>query len=279
MFSVIEAEMIDVFEYLNYRKLIQDCYEERKQANPAFSYRLIAAKVGFSSPGFFTNIIKGKRNISPEYIFKFAELFKFKKAETEFFELLVLFDQAKNHVQKKYYFERILSHRKSKIKITDAQQYEFYSKWYYTAIREVIDLKPFRSNYEELAKLVSPPITPLEAQKAVEFLETAGFIEKGCDGFYRQADRFISTGYEAQAVAITNFLISTADLAKEAIDRYPRDKRSMATLTLTLSEESYALLHEKLKGFTREIMEIARSEQKPDRVYHVNFHVFPMSKV
>lgn len=271
--------MIDVFEYLNYRKLLQDCYEDRKRSNSAFSYRLLASKVGFSSPGFFSNIIKGKRNISAEYILKFAELFKYNKAETEFFELLVLFDQAKNHAQKKYYFERILSHRKSKIKVTDAQQYEFYSKWYYTAIREIIDLKPFRSNFEELARQVSPPITTVEAQRAVEFLEKAGFIEKGCDGFFRQSDRFITTGYEAQSVAITNFLMGTADLAKEAIDRYPRDKRSMATLTLTLSEESYAVLHERLKGVARELMEIARSEKKPDRVYHVNFHVFPMSKV
>jgi uncharacterized protein (TIGR02147 family) len=77
--------MIEPFEYLNYRKLLKDLYEERKAEQPFFSYRYIAQKVGFTSAGFFTNIISGKRNISPEYIFKFAEVFKLKKTENEYF--------------------------------------------------------------------------------------------------------------------------------------------------------------------------------------------------
>jgi uncharacterized protein (TIGR02147 family) len=130
--------MIDIFEYIDYRKLLKDLYNERRAENKCFSYRFIAQKVGFSSAGFFANIIQGKRNISPEFIFGFARVFKLKKQETEYFELLVNFDQAKSHEQKKYYFEKMLSSKKSKIKIIEKQQYEFYSKWYYTAVREVL---------------------------------------------------------------------------------------------------------------------------------------------
>ena len=115
--------MIDIYEYIDYRKLLNDLYKEKREEYPYFSYRYIAKKVGFSSAGFLANIIQGKRNISPEYIFGFAKLFKLKKTETEYFELLVNFDQARNHDQKKYYFEKILSSKKSKIKITDLQNY------------------------------------------------------------------------------------------------------------------------------------------------------------
>jgi uncharacterized protein (TIGR02147 family) len=274
--------MIEPFEYLNYRKLLKDLYEERKAEQPFFSYRYIAQKVGFTSAGFFTNIISGKRNISPEYIFKFAEVFKLKKTETEYFELLVNFDQAKDHSRKRFYFEKILSHKKSKIKITDAQQYEFYSAWYYTAIRELIDIYPFKGNFEELAKRVSPPIKTAEAKKAIELLEKIGFIRKNADGVYEQTDTFITTGYEAKSVAITNFLIGMADLAKEAIDRYPREKRDISSLTFTLSEEGFATIQERLKSFRRELLEIVRedkNQKRQDRVYHINFHVFPLTKV
>jgi uncharacterized protein (TIGR02147 family) len=274
--------MRDVFEYIDYRQLLKDLYEDRKQKQSFFSYRYIAQKVGFSSAGFFTNIIQGKRNISPEFIFRFAEVFKLKKDETGYFELLVNFDQAKDHNRRRYYFEKILGHRKSKIKITDVQQYEFYSTWYYTAVREIIDFLPFKDDYEDLAKRVSPPIKPAEAKKAVEFMERTGLIRKNEDGVYEQADMFISTGYEARSVAITNFLMATCDLAREAVDRYPREKRSMSTLTFTLSEEGFKAMEERLKSIRREILEIVRDDKgkrKQDRVYHMNFHLYPLSKV
>jgi uncharacterized protein (TIGR02147 family) len=277
-----EVRMIDPFEYLDYRKLLRDLYEERKVTQPFFSYRYIAAKVGFSSAGFFTNIIAGKRNISPEYIFKFAEVFKLKKAETEYFELLVNFAQAKDHSRKRFYFEKILGHKRSKIRITEAQQYEFYSAWYYTALRELIDIYPFKDDFEELGKRVSPPIKATEAKHAVELLEKIGFIRKNNEGYYEQTDTFITTGYEAQSVAITNFLMEMADMAKASIDRYPREQRDISALTFTLSREGVATIQERLKEFRREVLEMVRedkSSKKQDRVYHINFHLFPLTKV
>ncbi len=270
--------MVNVFEYIDYRKLLKDLYEENKKKHPYFSLRYIAQKVGFKSAGFFTNIIQGKRNISAEYIFKFAELFKFKKKETEYFELLVNFAQAKHHSQKRFYFEKILAYKNSKIAVTDAQNYEFYSKWYYTAIRELVDLHPVTDNYEDLAKLVSPPIKASEAKHALELLVRMGFIKKDKTGVYHQTERFITTGYEAQSVAITNFLLDTSDLAKMAVDRFPREKRSMSTLTVGVSNECYLSIEERLKDFRREILEMVRADKNPDTIYHVNFHIFPMSK-
>jgi uncharacterized protein (TIGR02147 family) len=271
--------MVDIFEYIDYRKLLGDLYKEKREQNQHFSYRYIAQKVGFASAGFFANIIQGKRNISPEYIFGFAGVFKLKKSETEYFELLVNFDQAKNHDQKKYYFEKILSSKKSKLKITEKQHYEFYSKWYYTAVREVLDIFKFNGeDYAELAKKVSPAITPAEAKKAVELLSDLGFIRKNKDGWFEQTDPFISTGYEAQSVAITNFLVSTIDLARQAIDRYPRDKRSMSALSFSISQDGYKAIDERLKTFRREVLEIAKADKDRDRIYHVNFQIFPLSK-
>ncbi|MBD3322186.1 MAG: TIGR02147 family protein [Chitinivibrionales bacterium] len=274
--------MIDIFTYIDFRKLLKDLYEDRKKQHAFFSYRYIAQKVGFSSPGFFTNIIQGKRNISSEYIFKFAQLFKFNKSETEYFELLVNFGQAKNHSQKKYYFEKILANKKSKITITDARHYEFYNKWYYTAVRELVDIFPVKDDYDELAKKVHPPIKPAEARKAIEFLEQIGFIRRNAQGYFEQTDTFISTGYEAKSVAITNFLISMMELARYNVERLPRDKRSMSTLTFSISEEGYDSIMKRLKSIHREILEMVRedrSHNKQDRVYHVNVQVFPLSKV
>lgn len=271
---------IDMYEYIDYRKLLNDLYQARKAEQPIFSYRFIAQKVGFSSAGFFTNILRGRRNISSGMIFRFARLFKFNKAQTEYFELLVQFDQAKNHHQKRFYFEKILASKRSKIALVDAQRYEFYSKWYYTAVRETLDVYSFDGgDFKALAKMIAPPITPAEAKKAVAFLESAGFIKKNEQGVYEQTEPFITTGYEARSVAITNFQLAAADLAKEALDRFDRELRSISTITFSLSRQGYETIEERLKTFRRELLEIARADKDRDRVYHINFHVFPMSRI
>ena len=71
--------MLNVFEYISYRQLLKDLYEAHKKKLSSFSYRYIGQKVGFKSAGFFSNILQGKRNISQNTIFRFAELFKFNK--------------------------------------------------------------------------------------------------------------------------------------------------------------------------------------------------------
>ncbi|MDD5674617.1 MAG: TIGR02147 family protein, partial [Chitinivibrionales bacterium] len=68
------------------------------------------------------------------------------------------------------------------------------------------------------------------------------------------------------------------DLAKEAIDRFPRQERSMSTLTFSISEQGYKSISERLAMFRREVLEIAKADKNRDRIYHMNFHMFPLSK-
>ena len=64
---------------------MRDLYNERKAEDSGFSYRYIAQKAGFSSAGFFTKVLQGRSNISAPLIFKFAEVFKLTKAQTDYF--------------------------------------------------------------------------------------------------------------------------------------------------------------------------------------------------
>jgi len=271
--------MINVFEYLEYRKLLKDLYELHKSKKSSFSYRYIGQRVGFSSAGFFTNILQGKRNISQNIIFKFAELFKFNKRETEYFELLVLYDQADNHAQKKYYFEKMLAMRKTKVHELSADQYMYFDKWYNVAIREVINYFPFRGDYQKLARMLNPPISPVEAKKAVELLVRLGLIAENEDHTYRVTDKTITSVPHVPVVAVHNFQIATMDLAKEAIDRIDREKRSISTLTLSLSKESYKEIEEKLAKFRRDVLDLVKNDRnRIDRVYQFNFQIFPLSQ-
>jgi uncharacterized protein (TIGR02147 family) len=272
--------MIDIFEYLDYRKLLKDLYEERKKKQPFFSYRYIGQRVGFKSAGFFSNIIQGKRNISDRTIFKFAELFKFNKRQTEFFELLVKFDQATQHERKKFYFERLLSFKHSKFYQLAVEQHEYFEKWYYVAIRELLNYFPFTGDYRQLARKLRPPISPAEAKHAIDVLLKLELIRMDDEGRFVVTNKVITTGPELRSVSVHSFQRSTMDLAKEAIDRFARDQRSISTITLSVSAETYRAIDEKLAGFRKEVMEMVRNDpHRINRIYQFNFQVFPLASL
>ncbi len=271
--------MINVFEYLDYRKLLKDLYENRKKKQPTFSYRFIGQKAGFKSAGFFSNILQGRRNISSNIIFKFAELFNFNKKQTEYFELLVLYDQSTEHSRKKYYFEKLLAMRKSKVHELTAEQYQYFDKWYNVAIRELLNYFPFRGDFNQLGKMLNPPISASEARKSVNLLLKLGLIEEREDHTYRVTNKTITSYPHVPLVAIHNFQLATMDLGKEAIDRFPRDKRSVSTLTLSLSKESYKAIEEKLAIFRRDVLDLVKNDRnRVDRVYQFNFQIYPLSE-
>jgi uncharacterized protein (TIGR02147 family) len=271
--------MVDIFQYTDYRKFLCDFYEAEKKRNPHYSHRYIAQKVGFTSSGFFSKILQGKTNISNDLALRFTEFLKLKKIEAEYFGLLVLFNQAKSHADKKRWFEKIVAFSKSKVKIVQVSQYEFFQKWYYVAIRELLAFYKFNGDFQQLGKMIDPPISPAQAKKGVELLEKLGLIARDESGYYKQTDTLISTGYDVRSVAVNNFQMSTLDLAKESIDRFPKEERDISTLTLSFSKELYNTIHEKLKGFRREVLELVKNDPNAvDRVYQVNFQIFPLSK-
>jgi uncharacterized protein (TIGR02147 family) len=271
---------MDIYEYTDYRKFMRDFYEAEKVRNPHFSHRYIALKVGFSSSGFFAKILQGRTNISSELALKFAEFMKLKKREAEYFDLLVQFDQAKSQAEKNMRFEKILSYRRSKVTIVDEYQYEYYRKWYYLALREVLAFYPFDGrDYRALGKVLDPSITAAQARKGVELLERLGFIHKNEKGVYVQKDAVISTGYAAPPMIVNNFLLASMDRAKEAIDRFPRSERDVSALVMHFSRDLFPTINEKLKTFRRELLELVRNDPKQaDQAYQFNFQMYPLSR-
>jgi uncharacterized protein (TIGR02147 family) len=270
--------MLNVFDYTDYRILLGDLYKEKKNEWSSFSYRYICTKVGFTSAGFFTNILNGKRNISDELIFKFAELFCFNRQETEYFEYLVHYDQCKEPERKKYYHDKMGVIRKTSICELTAEQNEYFSTWYNVAVRELLNYFPFKGDYEELAKMVAPQITPLQAQCAVELLLKLNLVNIE-NGIYFVTEKTLTTGPMVSLSSIHHFQRSTLNLAQTAIERFDRNDRSITTLTASVSPRQFKMIEERLATFRREVQEMVKNDPDSiERVYQFNFQIFPLTK-
>ncbi|MCX7725334.1 MAG: TIGR02147 family protein [Chitinispirillaceae bacterium] len=246
--------MKPIFEYSDYRLFLRDYMNFSRDKGPSLTYKVIGEKVGFKSKGFFTQIIQGKSNIPENKIRNLGLALGLNKKELEYFELLVRFNQAKTHDKKNEYFKQLVSKFKTRIQHMGPDKYEFYNAWYYSAIRSLLGYYPFNGDYKKLAKQLNPPITPGQAKKAIELLTRLKLIEKKEDGYYRLTDRIIFTGDTIGAVGIINFQQATMDLAKESLERFPKEMRHSSTLTLGLSEEGYRAVVKKLQNYVRRFL-------------------------
>lgn len=272
--------MINIFDFLNYRILLSTYIIESKELNSNFSYQYFSNKIGIKNKGFLYNIIKGKKNISEELAIDIAKAMKLTKKETNYFKTLVLFNQAKNSSDKDIHFEKLIlikSNSKS-TKVLEKEQYEMFSSWYHSVVRSIIDMYDFKNDYKWLSKMVYPEITEHRAKLSVRLLEKLGLIIRNKNGYYKLADKKISTDDEIISQAIKKFHINTLELTKNSIEEVSREERNISGLTLGISEKGYSLICEEIKNMQDKIMEIAKNDEDASRVYQLNFHLFPVSK-
>jgi uncharacterized protein (TIGR02147 family) len=270
--------MKSIFEYADYHLFIKDLLESYASNRSSLTYEELGKRVGFTSKGFVTQIIQGKSKIPLRKIEKFGRALALKKKEQEYFGLLVTFEHAKHREQKNRIFSELSTRFKTRIAHMGPDKFDFYSAWYYSAIRSLLSYYAFQGDYKELARQLDPAITSGQAKKAILLLERLAMIRKDKNGHYRLTDRMISSGDDADSLALVNYQRSTMDLAKEALDHFKKHERSSSTLTLGLSKEGYAAAVEKIAGLRAELMAIARYDTKIDRVIQVNLHAFPLTK-
>lgn len=270
-----------VFEYLDYREFLKDYYNSKKEANPAFSLRVFSDKIGFKAKDFISRVMNGDKNLSNQSIPKVASGLRLGKHETEFFIGLVKFNQAETTEERNAAFEEMQAALKvvrfaEKQHILGHAQYMVYSHWRHLTIRSLIGLFGFDGDYEALAKQVHPKITAEEAKKSVKLLEECELIKKNEKGNYVLTENAITTGDRTSKLALRGFHQQCLKLAADSIDRDPPGSRHISGLTLGISQEGYERIVERINAFRKEIALIAEEDKNSDKVFQLQFALFPV---
>ncbi|MGL1935868.1 MAG: TIGR02147 family protein [Fibrobacterales bacterium] len=271
--------MADIYTYTDYRVFIKDHSVDLKKEDKSFSQRFLLKQMKISSTGFIANVISGKKNLTPTHVLKMAKIFKLKKAETRYFETLVLFNQAKTLDEKNEFYNRLLTLQGVSTKYLQKREYNLFSRWYYVAIREALYFLEVKDDYRLLAKIMEPSITAAQAEKAVKDLLALDLIEYDEEGFLKQKEESLSadTG-DVGSMQLANFQIVTMELAKRALNKFQSDERDVSTMTLTLSAESMDKVKEETAEYRKRLAKIAFDDKAADQVYQMNVQLFPLTK-
>jgi uncharacterized protein (TIGR02147 family) len=269
-----------IYEYIDYRKYLSDWCTHEREVSDSFSFRNFSRAAGLASPSYLKMVIDGKRNISLDTIPGFAKALKLNAEESRFFENLVHFSQARTHKAKNLYYHRLLRNRRFRdANHLSKERYEYFSKWYYAAIREMVALPGFRDDPSWIAKRLRPQVTKAEAKAALALLLRLGLVVRGKDGKIVLSDASVTTSDEVNSLAVANFHKEMIDRARDSLTQPKGKRRNISSLTIALSKEKFARIKDRIHEFRKEIRAMIGEGDSPDDVYQINFQLFCLTEV
>jgi uncharacterized protein (TIGR02147 family) len=267
-----------LFEYDNYRFFLRDYFVQQKKIRNIFSHRYFARKAGFSSSSFCAHVIEGKRNLTDESLRKILKGLGLSGKPATYFEALVRFNQAKTVEEREQFIRKLDRLRKSaEFYRVNEKQVRYFEEWYYPVIRELAVYSYWGGDYHKLASMVRPSITPEKARKAVDTLVELGLLVCNADGSFAQSNQVISSEHLPGPIT-RKTRRELMYRAIEAMETLPVEQRHISGCTVAMSESQYRDIALQIDELRKRILETAMDTSGAEKVYQVNFQIFPLSR-
>lgn len=269
--------MKEIVEYTDYRKYIQDYYDEQKRCS-AFSWREFARAAGFSSAVYLKYVCEGKRNLSLGVAGSVANAMGLAGFENTYFVLMVSYAHAKGDSAKRAAFEaQCALARAHKVHALGLDEFDYFKSWKNPVLRELAPHMPGAKPLE-MARACEPAITAAEVSETLNLLVKLGLLKRDKNGNYRQTEKSVSMSrVDAVSMVASDMQRQMGELAIKALN-LPLSERSMSGTVLGLTRKSYEQIKKEIVSFRRRVAAIATQNDKTERVYRLNVQLFPMSK-
>lgn len=268
---------MDVFRYRDYREFLRAFYAHKKQGG--LSYRGFARAAGLGAPNYLKLVIEGKRNLSSDMAQRFATACRLNAEATEYFKILVSFNQAKRDDERNQLHERLTTFARFRSsQRLDLAQKEYHGSWYIPAIRELVACPGFREDTAWIASTLMPPITERQAAQALDVLQQLGLLERDESGRLVQVSRAVSTGPQPSGLYLRNYHAQMMDRAVQAMHDIAPDERYVSALTLSASPATVREVKRRVMEFRAELVALCDADPEPAQIIQLNLQLFPLSR-
>lgn len=269
--------MKPITEYIDYRKFIQDYYNEKKSSS-AFTWREFAKRAGFSSAVYLKYVCEGKKNLSRVASAPVAQAMGLVGFDATYFSAMVNYSLAKSDEAKKVTFEEMCALAKdNNVRVLGEEEFDYYKSWKNSVLRELAPAMP-GARPLEISRTCKPYISAFEVSETLNFLQKTGLLAKDENGTFRQTDKSISMGrVDAVPVAARDLQRQMGELALDAL-QLPLSERDMSGITVGITQDGYKRIVNALAEFRRQIIKIVQSDGNTEQVFRLNLQFFPLTE-
>lgn len=271
---------IDIFDYASFRSYMRDIYLTKKRANKKFSLQYFANKMGFSSRGNLKMIMDGKSNISATAIKRLNEALGHNKAQADFFQAMVLHDQARSDEERTLYFEKMAS-LKPKIRMSSLERnrYKVITDKLYLILREAVEHPAFKEDPEWLATQLAFSETPERIRQAIDVLLRLKLLTRNEHGKLTQVDTILTTPSTIDSLDAARYLQQVLSLAYKLVIQSPNRFLDMTTMTIPIPKGLLNDIRKKVTAFREDLVHFVNASGRDyEEVYLFNVQFFPVTK-
>ncbi|MCB9496138.1 MAG: TIGR02147 family protein [Fibrobacteria bacterium] len=268
--------MRPIFDYLEYRDILKDAFEEHKAAMPLFSYRMLGDRLGLDGSYTF-RIIHKDLHLPGRCIPQAIEFLGLKGRNAEYFQLIVAYQREKKSKARQEILDKALSLRDVVRSHLHDQTLAFFQDWWVVAIHCLIDVTGGRANPKELAARLCPTVPEEDVKKALDLLLDLGLVKKGPSGRLLISQTHLTALGDEKSRAVRAFQKQILAMAQESIDRFPRGTRDISTLTVAIDETASTEIREMLRECRRQVQKRVEDVTRPDRVMQIAMAAFPLA--
>lgn len=266
----------DIFEHHDYREFLTTWVQFLKQGREGLSLRALGKSAGFSS-GYLSLVLSGSRKLSKANSVKLLPLLKLSLSEKSYFQMLRTIADSPSQKERMAALKKI--QRFQNYKSSNPKEFEtfkYLTKWYYVAIRELVNTKNFKPDPKWIQKQLVDHVPLAEIKKTLDFLVKFDFIRVSEDGYIQPQKRVECKGGIYQ-LALSQFHKEMLGLATKSIEKSKAEDRNLTGYTFSIPKAAF----DKVKGILHETeVQLAKLEEKEkgaDTVYHVELCAFPLT--
>lgn len=273
----------DIYDYLDYREFLYD-YKELN----SFKFDDLAEKIanftnieGYSLQKY-EDMVKGRRTIGPKYLNAFVHLHNLDNDEANYFKLLIKYNRDKNKKKKQEYYEKLLHLTKNKEKLIHKEAFEFYSNWYHSAVRALLDIIDFKDDYALIVNKLNNRINKKQAKDSISLLKKLDFIYTDNNGYLRPKDNVITKDKKFAPEGDLKSHIQRCDILKNILTDQIPGTYQIENNIMSLSSDTLELIRERIENFNKDIKKIIQKNDsvgsKRNAVYNLSVSIARLSK-
>ncbi len=279
----LACQKIQVMQFLDYRDYLRSLFLYLKSRESPYSYLIFAEDLGFSRTNVLRLVISAKRKLSDGSAQIIVKALNLKRAERRYFIALVKYNNAVSQERQEQFFEELsLLKMENASSEGDKKRMEYYSEWYFPLVRELIRAQNDLPTQDWLQSNLYAKIFPEQVRKATELLNRLGLVSTdqltGKISSSSDEPMVLIGDQTAGEISLIKYHQEMMTLAHQALVQVPHQEREFNALTLTLSQEGFHALQEKIQNLCAEALQLENQQMQKESLVQLNIQFFSLTK-
>lgn len=271
-------ERPDIFTYYDHLTFLKDWFTYLKKSRSDFSIRTLAQKSEIAS-GYLPMVLSSQRELSEKAFLKILPHLGLDAQEKKFLSLLRLVGESQDATIKVDAVNQMSKLKRFKEKNDkEIRVYEYLTKWFYVAIRELVVLSEFKLDHEWIQKKLTGRISIPEIEEAIQFLKDQNFITQDLQGKWIQPKTELDCREGIFKLSLSQFHRQMLELASDSIDKTPRAERYILGHTVAISSQDFQKIKAIIDESVSKITQLDLGTEEKQHVYHIEIAAFPLTK-